>query len=244
MTIVERPVRAAKVDDPPPSLTPKQCRVLDRQILVSDHDVRSWPPPDRRPLPNHERSSNSRQLFDRTKARPATFFGDGIVGHVAFADPFCGDLSRRIAAECQVTGTRHHVGGTYVCIEGPQFSTKAESRIYRSWGVDVIGMTAIPEAKLAREAEICYAMIALVTDYDVWHESAGQVTVEIVVANLHQNVKTATAIVRSLLANLTSSRQCSCESALANAIMTAPEMISSARREALAPIIAKYIGSC
>src|SRR5207248_448769 len=121
------------------------------------------------------------QLFDRTRLRDNTFYGDGVVVHTGFADPFCADLSATLAAAADQAGARVHRGGTYVCIEGPQFSTKAESRIFRQWGVDVIGMTAIPEARLAREAEICYGTIALVTDYDVWHEEP--VTVEMVVGN-------------------------------------------------------------
>src|SRR4051794_15655379 len=121
------------------------------------------------------------QVFDRTKARPSTFFGEGIVAHVGFADPFCSVLSETLYSAAQAAGARAHRGGTYVCIEGPQFSTKAESRIYRQWGVDVIGMTALPEAKLAREAELCYATLAFATDYDVWHESEEAVTVEMVV---------------------------------------------------------------
>ena len=180
------------------------------------------------------------QLFDRTSQRANTFFGNGIVAHVGFADPFCPSLSGRIADTAERGGARIHRGGTYVCIEGPQFSTKAESRIYRSWGVDIIGMTAIPEAKLAREAEICYATIALVTDYDVWHTSAADVTVEMVVANLLKNVATARAILSNALPGISTMPACSCQNALKDAIMTRSDLISSEMRREYAPLIRRY----
>ena len=164
------------------------------------------------------------QLFDRTKARPASFFEQGIVAHVEFAEPFCPDMSARLADAMEALGDiRFNRGGTYICIDGPQFSTKAESRIYRQWGCDVIGMTALPEARLAREAELCYATIACVTDYDVWHESEGPVTVEMVVANLTHNVANAQRIIREMARTLPADRfsaTCGCASALDHAVMT------------------------
>lgn len=170
------------------------------------------------------------QLFDRTKARPATFFGEGIVAHIEFAEPFCPDTSALIAASAARFSDIHvHQGGVYLCIEGPQFSTKAESRIYRQWGADIIGMTALPEAKLAREAEMCYATIACVTDYDVWHESEQPVTVEMVVANLTHNIANAQRIIREVARNTPPDRaasSCRCASALANAIITDPTSIT------------------
>ena len=181
------------------------------------------------------------QLLDRTKLRPSTFFGDGIVAHVGFADPFCARLSAILADEAQRFVTRVHRGGTYVCIEGPQFSTKAESRVYRQWGVDVIGMTALPEAKLAREAEICYATLALVTDYDVWHESSEPVTVEMVVQNLLQNIAQAQRVIAGLMANLGEDRRCECGSALQDAIITAKDSMPAGAKSKLAPLIGKYL---
>lgn len=180
------------------------------------------------------------QLFDRTRARPATFFGNGLVAHVSFADPFCPELSAALYEAAVETGARVHRGGTYLCIEGPQFSTKAESRIYRQWGVDVIGMTALPEAKLAREAEICYATLALSTDYDVWHETEEPVTVEMVVANLLRNVETAKAVIRRLVPRLGAERRCTCGSALANAIITQRDLVPQETIERLRPIVGKY----
>ncbi|HEX8982351.1 MAG TPA: S-methyl-5'-thioadenosine phosphorylase [Ktedonobacterales bacterium] len=175
------------------------------------------------------------QLIDRTKARPASFFEGGIVAHIGFADPFCGDLSKRLAATVDTLGdVRLHRGGTYVCIEGPQFSTKAESRLYRQWGCDIIGMTALPEAKLAREAEICYATIACVTDYDVWHESEQPVTVEMVVANLSANVANAQRIIREAARLLPADRSdatCGCATALAHAVMTDQALLTPELRE-------------
>lgn len=164
------------------------------------------------------------QLIDRTKARSASFFEGGIVAHIGFAEPFCADLSGRVADATAALGDiSYHRGGVYVCIEGPQFSTKAESRLYRQWGCDIIGMTAIPEAKLAREAELCYATIACVTDYDVWHESQEPVTVDMVVANLTRNIANAQRIIREVARSLPdnrSSASCGCATALENAIMT------------------------
>lgn len=181
------------------------------------------------------------QFFDRTRARVSTFFGDGVVAHVSFADPVCSDLSDLLYGAGRDLGARMHKGGTYLCMEGPQFSTRAESRIYRSWGVDVIGMTNLQEAKLSREAEICYATMALVTDYDVWHEAEGDVTVEKVIAILHKNVATAKAIVRSVIPKIRPDRSCGCASALKDAIITAPQAIPEATKKKLWPILGKYL---
>jgi 5'-methylthioadenosine phosphorylase len=185
------------------------------------------------------------QLFDRTKSRPNSFFEGGVVVHVPFADPFCPHLSGMLYATASGLGdVRTHHGGTYVCIEGPLFSTKAESRIYRQLGCDVIGMTALPEAKLAREAEICYAIIACVTDYDVWHETEENVTVEMVVANLTRNVANAQRIIRTVAEQLPADRSavpCTCSQALANAIMTERGMISASLRERYQLLLGRYL---
>jgi len=182
------------------------------------------------------------QFFDRTKARASTFFGDGLVAHVSFADPVCPQLSDQLSRAGREAGATVHRGGTYLCIEGPQFSTRAESRIYRGWGVDVIGMTNLQEAKLSREAEICYATMALVTDYDVWHETEGDVSVEKVVAILHKNVATAKAIIRRVLPLIQGDRSCVCAHALKDAIITAPEAIAEAAKQRLWPLVGKYLG--
>jgi 5'-methylthioadenosine phosphorylase len=182
------------------------------------------------------------QFFDRTRARVSTFFGDGVVAHVSFADPVCPDLSDLLYRAGRDLGARMHKGGTYLCMEGPQFSTRAESRIYRSWGVDVIGMTNLQEAKLSREAEVCYATMALVTDYDVWHEAEGDVTVEKVIAILHKNVATAKGIVRGVIPKIRPERSCGCASALKDAIITAPQAIPEAAKKKLWPLIGKYLG--
>jgi 5'-methylthioadenosine phosphorylase len=181
------------------------------------------------------------QLVDRTRLRPNTFFGNGLVAHVSFAEPFCPELSDVVYLAAVESGATVHKGGTYVCIEGPQFSTKAESRIYRQWGVDIIGMTAIPEAKLAREAEICYATLALVTDYDVWHESEEAVTVEMVVGNLLKNVALARQVVRSAVPAVPHARGCPCATALADAIITSKDATPQQVKEDLAPIIGRYV---
>ena len=182
------------------------------------------------------------QFFDRTKARASTFFGDGLVAHVSFADPVCPQLSDHLSRVGREAGATVHRGGTYLCIEGPQFSTRAESRIYRGWGVDVIGMTNLQEAKLSREAEICYATMALVTDYDVWHETEGDVSVEKVVAILHKNVATAKAIIRRVLPMIQGDRSCVCAHALKDAIITAREAIADAAKQRLWPLVGKYLG--
>jgi 5'-methylthioadenosine phosphorylase len=183
------------------------------------------------------------QFVDRTRTRVSTFFGRGIVGHVGFAHPFCQDLQRVMAHACAATGVTHHAGGCYVCIEGPQFSTRAESELYRSWGMDVVGMTNLQEAKLAREAEICYVTLALVTDYDCWHPDHDSVTVEQVVAVLQQNSQSAKRVLRAAIRSLDSAveRRCECADALRNAIMTAPEAIPADVKRELQPIIGKYV---
>lgn len=181
------------------------------------------------------------QFYDHTKRRISTFFGEGIVAHVGMADPVCPDLSSILYNAGASVGTTLHKGGTYLCIEGPQFSTKGESYIYRKWGVDVIGMTNVTEAKLAREAEICYATLALVTDYDCWHESEEAVTVEAVIKVLKQNVETAKRIIKEAILKVTEKRDCLCVNALANAIMTPPKLIPKKTKESLQLIIGRYI---
>ena len=182
------------------------------------------------------------QFIDRTRHRPDTFFGNGLVGHVAFADPICAAVSFLMGDAARAAGARVHMGGTYLCMEGPQFSTRAESNLYRTWGVDVIGMTNLQEAKLAREAEICYATMALVTDYDCWHESHDVVTVEIVLDYLKKNAKMAQEVLRSSIAGTASrKRECGCANALQYAIITDPSRIPPKVKEDLAPIIGRYI---
>jgi len=180
------------------------------------------------------------QFIDRTKGRQASFFGEGVAGHVGFADPICGNLSHNVYEAAVAAGATVHKGGTYVVIEGPMFSTRAESRVYRSWGVDVIGMTNLPEAKLAREAEICYSTIALSTDYDCWHETEEDVTVDAVVAIIKKNITLAKNIVRQAAQRIPAARTCGCTSAAAPAVMTAPEAIPAAARERLKLIMGKY----
>ena len=181
------------------------------------------------------------QFFDRTKGRISTFFGHGIVAHVAFAHPFCHDLSKIAADSVQSVGATVHRGGTYVNMEGPQFSTLAESNLYRGWGMDVIGMTNLQEAKLAREAEICYTTLALVTDYDCWHPDHDSVTVDLIIANLLQNAKTAQQAIAEAVGRISGARTCACKDALATAIITRPEHVPEKTRRELAPIIGKYI---
>jgi 5'-methylthioadenosine phosphorylase len=183
------------------------------------------------------------QLFDRTKARPNTFFGDGLVAHVSFDEPYCLDLSELVYQAVKKTGATVHKGGTFLIIEGPQFSTKAESRIYRQWGVDLIGMTAIPEAKLAREAEICYAAMAHVTDYDVWHETEEPVTVAMLIENLMANAAVTKQALTHLLPLVAQKkdRTCKCASALSTAIITQRDLIPQAAKTHLGMLISKYI---
>jgi len=181
------------------------------------------------------------QFIDRTKGRISTFFGRGLAAHVGFAHPFCKLLSKVVSTRGQASGATVHVGGTYVCMEGPQFSTLAESKLYRSWGADIIGMTNLQEAKLAREAEICYSTIALVTDYDCWHPDHDSVTVEMIIANLTQNAKTAQHIIANAVEALPYERTCECASALKYALITRPDAIPPQVRQDLAPIVGKYL---
>jgi len=181
------------------------------------------------------------QFIDRTRHRPDTFFGNGIVGHITFADPICGEVASIAGAAAREVGARTHDGGVYVCVEGPQFSTRAESNLYRSWGVDVIGMTNLQEAKLAREAEICYATLAMVTDYDCWHPQHDSVTVDLVIEYLNRNVENAQKIVRAAVGRLPRERACKCASALAHAILTDPKRIPARTRKRLALLVGKYL---
>ena len=181
------------------------------------------------------------QFFDRTRGRISTFFGRGLVAHIAFAHPVCPDLSAVAADSAQAVGATVHRGGTYVNMEGPQFSTLAESTLYRAWGMDVIGMTNLQEAKLAREAEICYATLALVTDYDSWHPDHDSVTVDLIVANLMQNAATAQKTIAEAVGRVGSVRACACKDALATAIITRPEHVPEQTKKELAIIIGKYI---
>jgi 5'-methylthioadenosine phosphorylase len=180
------------------------------------------------------------QFFDATRRRVSTFFGDGIVAHVGMADPVCPALADALEKAGRATGATVHRGGAYICIEGPQFSTKAESRIYRDWGVDVIGMTNMPEAKLAREAELCYATLALVTDYDVWHDGHETVSVEAVIQNLLRNVARAKDVLRRVIPAIGSPRTCPCPDLLRNAVITAPAAFPIATRRRLELLIGKY----
>ncbi len=184
----------------------------------------------------------SDQFFDRTR-RENTFFGEGIAAHIGFAEPVCPDLSMTLFDIAQGLGLRAHFGGTYICIEGPAFSTKAESKIYRSWGCDVIGMTAATEARLCREAEMCYATMNLVTDYDVWHSSEEQVSVELILENLHLNIDNAKTIIKKALARFSPQKEwrCGCRDALRNTIVTNLEFIPEEIKERLGQLIGKYI---
>ena len=183
------------------------------------------------------------QFVDRTKGRISTFFGRGLVAHVGFAHPICADLAGIVADAAEAVGATVHRGGTYVNMEGPQFSTLAESRLYRSWGMAVIGMTNLQEAKLAREAEICYATLALVTDYDCWHPDHDSVTVELIIANLKQNAATAQKTIAEAVSRLGEPRTCACKDALATAIITRPEHVPEQTKKDLAPIVGKYFRS-
>src|ERR1700751_2269352 len=183
------------------------------------------------------------QFFDRTRHRVDTFFGDGVVAHIAFADPVCPQMSRVVEGACRKVGVTGKRGGTYLNMEGPQFSTKAESNIYRSWGMDVIGMTNLQEAKLAREAEICYVTVAMVTDYDCWHPHHDSVTVDQVVAVLVKNAENAAKVVRGTIAGMPKNRTCKCGSALAHAILTDRDKIPAATRQKLSLILDKYLSA-
>jgi 5'-methylthioadenosine phosphorylase len=181
------------------------------------------------------------QFIDRTTQRPSTFFGKGIVGHVSLADPFCKDLAAKLANAATQEGAKVHARGTYLCMEGPQFSTRAESHLYRAWGAAVIGMTNIQEAKLAREAEICFATLALATDYDCWNEAVGNVEIEQVLKVLQQNVELAQRTIRRVVTALSDARSCGCESSLKDAIITERARIPKNVRANLKPIIGKYL---
>lgn len=182
------------------------------------------------------------QFIDRTYRRVSTFFGDGLVAHVAFGDPVCAEVAAAIHGSCKQSNVVGKMGGTYVCMEGPQFSTKAESNLYRSWGADVIGMTNLQEAKLAREAEICYATMAMVTDYDCWHPDHDAVTVEQVVKVLNTNSGNAARVVRQAVAQMPKNRSCKCGSALQYAILSDPAKIPPATRQKLSLLVDKYLG--
>ena len=181
------------------------------------------------------------QFFDRTKARISTFFGNGLVAHISFGDPICADLADIVALAGQDSRVGVKKGGTYVCMEGPQFSTKAESETYRSWGMDVIGMTNLQEAKLAREAEICYTTIALVTDYDCWHPDHDAVTVADIIANLGRNSLNAQALIRSAVKRMPKTRECGCGHALQHALITDPAKVPAETRERLKLLVGKYL---
>jgi 5'-methylthioadenosine phosphorylase len=181
------------------------------------------------------------QFFDRTRHRVDTFFGDGIVAHIAFADPICPELAKAVETACKKAGVVGKRGGTYLCMEGPQFSTKAESNVYRTWGMDVIGMTNLQEAKLAREAEICYVTVAMVTDYDCWHPHHDSVTVDQIVAVLLKNAENACKVVRETVAAMPEGRSCKCAAALAHAILTDRDKIPAATRQKLKLILGKYL---
>ncbi|HXY50431.1 MAG TPA: S-methyl-5'-thioadenosine phosphorylase [Terriglobales bacterium] len=181
------------------------------------------------------------QFFDRTRHRVDTFFGNGIVVHISFADPVCPQLAQVVETACRNAGVTGKRGGTYLCMEGPQFSTRAESNVYRSWGMDVIGMTNLQEAKLAREAETCYVTVAMVTDYDCWHPQHDAVTVDQVIAVLTKNAENAAKVVRAAVAAIPASRNCKCGSALAHAIQTERDRIPAAAKEKLKLLLGKYL---
>ena len=181
------------------------------------------------------------QLFDFTRERKRSFFGAGIVGHVSTADPFCGDLSQELYKAVKTVGASGHKGGTFITIEGPRFSTRGESNTYRAWGMSIIGMTASPEAFLAREAEMCYAVMAHVTDYDVWHISEEPVNVEMMIRILNQNTQIAQDAIRNLVTQITQDQNCDCEHAMANALITQPKIIPPETRKRLALLVDKYL---
>ena len=180
------------------------------------------------------------QLFDNTKGRERTFFGDGLVVHISVADPFCPDLSAQLETATRKTNAIVHIGGSFITIEGPRFSTKSESNTFRTWGMSLIGMTASPEAFLAREAELCYAVMAHVTDYDVWHVSESPVTVEMVIQTLNKNTMIAQGAIRNLVRELSTTRTCDCYQALASALITRKDNVPKATREKLDLLIRKY----
>ncbi|MEX2431038.1 MAG: S-methyl-5'-thioadenosine phosphorylase [Dehalococcoidia bacterium] len=179
------------------------------------------------------------QLIDRTRQRQNTFFGSGLVAHVSFGDPFCPELREQLVRA--VSGANVHRNGTYVVMEGPAFSTRAESEMYRSWGASIVGMTALPEAKLAREAEMCYAVLATATDYDVWHQTEAHVSVDLVLANLQRNAEVSRGALRNLIPTLSGERACSCSSALSAALVTPAALVPTETLERLGPIVGKYM---
>ena len=181
------------------------------------------------------------QFFDRTRHRIDTFFGNGVVAHISFADPICGELAKLVEKSCKKIGIRGKRGGTYLCMEGPQFSTRAESNVYRGLGMDVIGMTNLQEAKLAREAELCYVTVAMVTDYDCWHPHHDSVTVNQIIAVLEKNAENAASLIRATVAAMPQSRSCKCGSALAHAILTDRKKIPAATKKKLKLILGKYV---
>jgi 5'-methylthioadenosine phosphorylase len=181
------------------------------------------------------------QFFDRTRGRVSTFFGEGLVAHISFADPICPEMSAVVADACRAAGVNVKQGGTYLCMEGPAFSTKAESNVYRSWGMDVIGMTNLQEAKLAREAEICYVTVAMVTDYDCWHPDHDAVTVNDIIAHLVKNAENACGVVAEAVAKAPHARGCKCGSALSHAILTDRSLVPETTRTKLGILIEKYL---
>ena len=182
------------------------------------------------------------QFYDRTRHRvDDTFFGEGVVAHIAFGDPLCGEMAAVVEGACRSVGVHVKLGGTYLCMEGPQFSTRAESNVYRAWGMDVIGMTNVQEAKLAREAEICYVTIAMVTDYDCWHPQHDSVTVEQIISVLVKNAENAAKVVKAAVAAMPKAPACKCGSALAHAILTERDKIPAATKEKLKLILGKYL---
>ncbi len=180
------------------------------------------------------------QFFDRTMGRISTFFGEGLVGHVGFGEPICAQMSQRVMDAAKASGVTAKQGGTYLCMEGPAFSTKAESNVYRSWGMDIIGMTNLQEAKLAREAEICYVTVAMVTDYDCWHPEHSSVTVTDIIANLTKNAENAAKLVAAFVGAFPDTMDCKCHSALANALITDKSKVPDATRKKLELIVGKY----
>ena len=180
------------------------------------------------------------QFFDRTRGRISTFFGEGLVAHISFADPICSELAEVVSGACHSIGVTAKNGGTYLCMEGPAFSTKAESNVYRSWGMDVIGMTNLQEAKLAREAEICYVTVAMVTDYDCWHADHDAVTVSDIIGNLTKNAENACKVVRAAVARMPATATCKCGSALAHALFTDRSLVPESTRKKLGILIDKY----
>jgi len=181
------------------------------------------------------------QFFDRTRGRVSTFFGEGLVAHVSFADPICPHLAGIVHEACASAGVAAKLGGTYLCMEGPAFSTKAESNVYRGWGMDVIGMTNLQEAKLAREAELCYVTVAMVTDYDCWHPMHDAVTVNEIIANLMKNAENAARVVKEAVGRMPAARGCRCGSALSHALLTDRKAVPAATRKKLELLVGKYL---